>query len=146
MPVRSITLKLIVPRQAGQRAAAKALWTTHAVVNTATKYYETVLLEMRGQEYQTVAGEVSTEQVGEALLRRAQQAQDRNGRPDRPGDHGEICGLLHELYTHIVPSAVGRASDGKDITKVGVHKSSVEPTQAVPTHAHAYSVHNGSPV
>ena len=40
MPVRSFNLKLVVPRGSDDRMLRQALWTTHAEVNAATKYYE----------------------------------------------------------------------------------------------------------
>ena len=52
MPVRSFNLKLVVPRGSDDRMLREALWTTHAEVNAATKYYEERLLCLRAMPYE----------------------------------------------------------------------------------------------
>ncbi len=46
---RSITLRVHLSRRAANSHVAQALWTTHAEVNAAVRYYEARLLAMRQQ-------------------------------------------------------------------------------------------------
>ena len=52
MPVRSINLKMVVPRGRHDDGSAAALWTTHKAVNAGTRYYEELLLALRQRSYQ----------------------------------------------------------------------------------------------
>ena len=64
MPVRSFNLKLVVPRGSDDRMLREALWTTHAEVNAATRYYEERLLCLRAMPYEaTVDTEVNGRRV-----------------------------------------------------------------------------------
>src|SRR5689334_21769923 len=81
MPVRSIRLRLVVPRQPSELDAARALWSTHALVNEAVALYERMPL-LRGEAYsagaesysqtplagaEAGAGGVDRREAGEAL-------------------------------------------------------------------------------
>lgn len=57
MPVRSIKLKLILPRHEEASHVTRSLWTTHAAVNAAVAYYESRLLLMRAAPYATNDGQ-----------------------------------------------------------------------------------------
>lgn len=54
MPVRSIKLRLVVPRAQAKIQAAKALWSTHSLVNEAVAYYERMRWHVRRKERQIV--------------------------------------------------------------------------------------------
>jgi hypothetical protein len=57
MPVRSINLKLLIPRSEADTSLRQALWTTHAEVNAATKYYECQLLRIRADAFEAATDE-----------------------------------------------------------------------------------------
>ena len=103
---RSIKLKLVLPRAPEQAQACKALWTTHAAINAACRYYEEQLVAMRGLAYETRSGRVGEEQPVAVLLEQARAAQMRN-RNEVAGSDQEIVDLLQQLYADIVPSAIG---------------------------------------
>ena len=50
---RALNLKLVVPRGTQELTEARALWSTHDIVNRATRYYEDLLLLCRQRDYQT---------------------------------------------------------------------------------------------
>lgn len=109
MPVRSINLKIIVPRQEHGRDIRRALWTTHASVNEAVRYYEERLLLMRGRSYRNERDEtIAADTVQESLLTLIREAQRANGLPEPLGADGEVTELVRELYESIVPSSVGK--------------------------------------
>src|SRR3954469_6141529 len=97
MSVRSFNLKLVVPRGSADRVLREALWTTHAEVNAATRYYEERLLCLRAAPYEVTSATeengrrmVSLEEAEKAALSMARAAQranlDRdNGTLDVPG-------------------------------------------------------------
>ena len=109
MAVRTVKLKLIVPRATDQRQWARDLWTTHRAINEATHYYESRLLEMCGLGYR-----ISDEQtIGETevtnrFCERIRLARRANGRDTElsAAEWDEIRDLLHRLYLAIIPSAV----------------------------------------
>jgi hypothetical protein len=108
MPVRSLKLRLVVPRVDDRLEAARALWTTHAAINAAVAHYEVALLRLRGEAYQTTDCTVAREEVRSALLTDARAAQRRNVGRDQPGDDEEVLGLARRLYEAIVPAAIGQ--------------------------------------
>lgn len=106
MPIRSIRVKLVVPRGDDGRPLRQSLWATHDAVNAATKFYEQRLLLMRGQSYVTADGEVGEEAVLDELRLLIGEAKVRNGGEDDGQYHEEIK-LLRSLYERIVPSSIG---------------------------------------
>lgn len=80
MPVRSITVKLIVPRRSEGLPEACDLWSTHVAINRAVAYYEGLLLEIRGDSYQCSDDKlVNAEEVTAALDQRIREACRNNG-------------------------------------------------------------------
>jgi hypothetical protein len=121
MPVRSVNLKLVVPRNEDGRAVRMSLWTTHAEVNAATAYYERWLLLLRGQGYQgPQAGTdepaaVSTDDVQRQAVEAARAAQRANiarlsGDDADPGTNAEILAALRALFDLLAPEETGAAS------------------------------------
>jgi hypothetical protein len=78
MPVRTIKLKLVVPRGPERRETARALWATHAAINDAVRYYEDCLLSMRGGRYLERDGWIEQNSVRERLLVLIDAARNRN--------------------------------------------------------------------
>ena len=122
MPVRSFNLKLVVPRGSDDRMLRQALWTTHAEVNAATKYYEERLLCLRAMPYEATSDtEVNGRRVvvleeaeGAALCmaRVAQRANlDRDGdTTDVPGTDRDVLVAMRDLYRLIAPEQTGEGS------------------------------------
>ena len=102
MPVRSIRLRLVVPRQPSELDAARALWSTHALVNEAMAFYERMPL-LGGEAYSAGAESYSQASVREELLKQVHSAQARNG--GAGGNDEQIINLCRNLYVSIVPSA-----------------------------------------
>lgn len=108
MPVRSIKVKLIVPRghDAESTKKRRALWDTHAFVNEAVAHYEQLLLEMRqGDVY------VGEDVEGKPVIRQASewkgsliQRMCRNGM--RMETALGALPHLRALYEAIVPSVI----------------------------------------
>lgn len=111
MPVRSINLKIVVPRS-GDRAAAQALWTTHAEVNAAVAYYERLLLACRQTAYRMPDREVTEAEQTEAALQMIRAARLSNARAGLASDE-QALGLLRQLYVDIVPTATGGKGDAQ---------------------------------
>jgi len=117
VPIRSITLKLVIPRKTEKGIqAARDLFTTHCAVNKAVEYYEQHLLKMRGQGYHieddTFVSEETTGSQLESLIKAACQSNGRNS--PLPGDEiEEIKTLLRKLYEYIVPSSIGAKGDAQ---------------------------------
>ncbi|MBI1922408.1 MAG: type V CRISPR-associated protein Cas12b [Geobacter sp.] len=110
MPVRSLNLKLIVPRQQPRLNLAQDIWTTHVSINDATAYYESILLEMRGQGYELRDGvSVTDAEVVKRADVRIREVCKRNGRRSvlTKDELAEIRRQLRLLYEAIVPSSVG---------------------------------------
>lgn len=111
MPVRSIKLRLVVPRHPSELHAAQALWSTHRLVNEAVAFYERMLLLLRGEAYLSAGEVVSREAVRQELLKSAREAQARSGKTG--GTDDEIVGLARALYVALVPSAIGEQGDAQ---------------------------------
>jgi hypothetical protein len=103
MPVRSMRLKLVVPRQPSELDAAQALWSTHRLVNEAVAFYERMPLLLRGEAYSAGAESYSQASVREELLKHVHTAQARNG--GAGGNDEQIINFCRDLYVSIVPSA-----------------------------------------
>ncbi|HJU20621.1 MAG TPA: type V CRISPR-associated protein Cas12b [Stellaceae bacterium] len=123
MPVRSINLKLIVPRGVTGVDLRQSLWDTHAAVNAATRYYEERLLPLRGLLYELRADDTSqnerrqvpqaeVERQALALAREAQRANlARAGSANASlGSDQDVLTALQRLYAHIAPDETGEAS------------------------------------
>jgi len=120
MPVRSIKLKLVVPRTEAGRGLRASLWTTHEEVNAATRYYEQWLLVLRGLPYETAArgeqgGGVSADAIRAQALAAARAAQlanlERSGhQPEVVGTDDEVLDAMHQLFQLIAPDETGAAS------------------------------------
>ncbi|MDO9713752.1 type V CRISPR-associated protein Cas12b [Paracraurococcus lichenis] len=124
MPVRSFNLKLVVPRGPDGKLLREALWTTHAEVNAATRYYEERLLCLRALPYEVSASNEPSGQrmvaLGEAesaALRMARAAQranlDHDGDFDlfdAAGTDAEVLAALRDLYRLIAPDETGEGS------------------------------------
>jgi hypothetical protein len=102
MPVRSMRLKLVVPRQPSELDAAQALWSTHRLVNEAVAFYERMPL-LRGEAYSAGAESYSQASVREELLKHVHTAQARNG--GAGGNDEQIINFCRDLHVSIVPSA-----------------------------------------
>lgn len=116
MPIRSLKLKLVVPRQPDRLDAARSLWTTHAVINEAVRYYETRLLLMRGQRYLDRDGWKGEAEVRQDLTALVQAAQASNAVTE-PLDAAAALPLLAQLYTAIVPSALGEKGTAQNANR-----------------------------
>ncbi len=103
MAVRSIKLKMILPRGDSGERVRKSLWLTHSVVNNAVAEIERVLLLCRGRSYCTEDGVVSEEAVAEAAIGMARDLQAANGKPRAASDE-DVLTELRRLYEAIVPS------------------------------------------
>jgi hypothetical protein len=114
MVVRSIKLKMILPRGEEGRRLRESLWLTHSAVNQAAARIEEVLLLCRGREYSTTEGTVFAGKVAEAAITLARKVQAANGRPGVATDE-EILAALRQLYEAIVPSVV-LDSEGKPLS------------------------------
>jgi len=123
MPIRSILLKLALPRSSAPDAslARQALWCTHAEVNAATAYYQRALLLLRGAGFQTAATTLDDASAQRALLAQARRSQTDNltrngiaGTTIPPGDDQAVVNLLTELYAAIVPSMTGDGGRAQD--------------------------------
>jgi hypothetical protein len=114
MPVRSINLKLIVPRGVHDDGSAAAIWTTHREVNTATCYYEELLLVMRQRSYLTDDGSVEQADVVTAAEKLLDCASHLNGH--KPiADKAEALPLLRQLYEAMVPSSIGEEGNAQAV-------------------------------
>ena len=112
MPTRAIKLKLVVPRSKTESKLRQTIWTTHAEVNAAARYYESRLLMMRGQSYESREEKVSEEDVKSELLQMARNAQQQNlGR--NQGCDDEVADLLRRLYEAIVPASVDKEGNAQ---------------------------------
>jgi len=118
MGVRSIKLKLIVPRGEGGESAAKrgALWATHRFINSAVRTYEELLLEMRQGDVLTVDSQgdevvIPGDEWKQKLLGRLR------GRGVAEEAATEALPLFRTLYEAIVKSSVtkgqGQGQDGR---------------------------------
>src|SRR5690349_4673640 len=122
MPVRSFNLKLVVPRGPADSPLREALWTTHAEINAATRYYEERLLCLRGAPYEVsspaeASGRrlVTREQAEAAALELARTAQRANRSRQGedaglPGTDAEVIAAMHDLYRLIAPDETGEGS------------------------------------
>ncbi len=118
MPIRSIKLKLEIPRNAKEKQGRQDLWTTHQTINQAVNYYEEMLLTLRGHSY-TVSEceEVTEEEVHaklEVLINDARRRNNMTGAWTSEANAKAKQQLL-ELYAMIVPPAIG--GKGKGIAK-----------------------------
>ena len=116
MPVRSITVKLIVPRRKEGLPEARDLWSTHVAINRTVAYYEGLLLEMRGNSYQCSDDRlVTAEEVTAFFDQRIREACRSNGltRNLSGEELAVIRKLLRSLYEAIVPSSIGERGDAQ---------------------------------
>jgi len=105
MVVRSINLKMVLPRGEDGKRLRRSLWLTHSVVNQAVVEIENRLLLCRGQSYSTESGAVPAEDVAKAALAMARQVQSASGKVVVGSDE-EVLAALRQLYEAIVPSVV----------------------------------------
>jgi len=120
MPVRSYNLKLVVPRGSADRTLREALWTTHAEVNAATRYYEERLLRLRAEPYEVterterrIVGLEEAETAALCMARTAQRVNlDRAGSDTAniPGTEGDVLAAMRNLYHLIAPEKTGEGS------------------------------------
>ena len=122
MPVRSYNLKLVVPRGDDALSLRAALWTTHAEVNAATRYYEERLLLMRAAAYEIASADdasgrrlVTLAEAEAASLAMARDAQRANRArtqtaSDLPGTDAEVLAALRALYGLLAPDETGEGS------------------------------------
>lgn len=123
MPVRSFNLKLVVPRSPAGRELRVALWTTHAEVNAATRYYEERLLLLRACPYEILSNAtnaverktISLAEAEGASLGMARAAQALNiehaGQTSTgAGSDNEILAVLRDLYRLLAPDETGEGS------------------------------------
>jgi hypothetical protein len=112
MPVRSVNLKLVVPRT-GDLAAARALWCTHEEVNRAVAHYERILLACRQAPYRLRDAEETSEgQVTAAALDLVDAARSMNGYAGTV-PREEALSLLRRYYDARIPSGEGASGDAQ---------------------------------
>ena len=114
MSVRAVNLKLVVPRKPGGMNSARALWSTHDVVNRATKFYEQMLLLCRQQDYVTRdQAYTAADQLPELdkLIASARQRNAYSG----PDDLNPARDALRVLYETIVPPAIGKNGNAQAV-------------------------------
>ena len=106
MAVRSINLKMILPKGGEGRPLRENIWLTHQTVNEAVAELERILLLCRGRGYATGEDElISAEQVQTEALKWAREVQRANGKPNA-GDDAEVLTELGSLYEALVPSVL----------------------------------------
>jgi len=100
----------------------ESLWTTHAEVNAATRYYEERLLCLRAASYEIASATetngrrvVTLEEAEEAALCMARAAQRSNLARDGsvtkvPGTDSEVLAAMRDLYRLIAPEETGEGS------------------------------------
>jgi IS605 OrfB family transposase len=106
MPTRSIKLKLVIPRDSSAAAVSvrRALWTTHAYVNAAVRYYTELLLELRQED--VLLREGNEEKVVEAATWTERlRARLHTTRID-PARIESALAMCKQLYREIIPSTV----------------------------------------
>ncbi|WP_027186183.1 type V CRISPR-associated protein Cas12b [Desulfovibrio inopinatus] len=108
MPTRTINLKLVLGKNPENATLRRALFSTHRLVNQATKRIEEFLLLCRGEAYRTVdnegkEAEIPRHAVQEEALAFAKAAQRHNGCISTYEDQ-EILDVLRQLYERLVPS------------------------------------------
>ncbi|MDF1556263.1 MAG: hypothetical protein P1P84_24560, partial [Deferrisomatales bacterium] len=107
MPTRAITFKLIIPRDDAEEAvrARRAIWATHAFVNRATAYYETLLLEMRQRDVCVGVGEDGADRIVPGSDWQVRLCSRLTDRGLTSGQAEEALPLLRQLYALIVVSS-----------------------------------------
>lgn len=123
MPVRSINLRLVIPRSPAGAPLRRSIWTTHAEINAAARYYEENLLRLRAEGYEArPSGEaaeprrVSLEEAkGLALAtgraaQRAIRGKTESADTTVTGSDSDVVSALQSLYRRIVPTETGAAS------------------------------------
>ena len=105
MALRTIQLRLVVPKKPEKNQQTLALWATHDTINRAAGYYEQQMVLIRQREYETENGIVSAAEVSVELARLVRAASPL-GKAPTGDDLNEACTLLRELYEHIVPSTI----------------------------------------
>jgi hypothetical protein len=122
MPVRSINLKLLIPRGDAHASVRQTLWATHAEVNAATRYYEEQLLALRAAPYERgqtspdqPARKVTLEEARALALSVARARQSENLR--RAGSTSTVVGsdedvlaAVNDLYRRLLPEETGEGS------------------------------------
>jgi hypothetical protein len=93
MPVRSIKVKLIVPRSEEKRPLRQALWTTHRLFNEGVRYYMKWLLRMKGEP----RPEADLNDPSGELLRQCRKVIPRNGSSADASDE-QLLKLFSQFY------------------------------------------------
>ncbi|MBM3539290.1 MAG: hypothetical protein FJX55_15845 [Alphaproteobacteria bacterium] len=122
MPVRSINLKLLIPRDDSHASLRQTLWVTHSEVNAATRYYEEQLLALRAEPYERgqtssnqPASKVTPEEARALALSvaRARQAENlrRAGSASTVvGSDDDVLAAVNDLYRKLLPEETGEGS------------------------------------
>lgn len=122
MPVRSINLKLLIPRDDAHASLRQTLWVTHSEVNAATRYYEEQLLALRATPYERgqtspdqPANKVTPEEARALALSvaRARQAENlrRAGSASTVvGSDDDVLAAVNDLYRKLLPEETGEGS------------------------------------
>jgi len=118
VPTRTVHLKLVVPRDAGEEATQlrRALWATHCFMNEAIAFYEGLLLEMRQEDVLVKEGDAERRIAGEEWRERLEQRLGRNGisRADRQGVLDRLQDVYRSIVKSNVKSASGSAQDSRE--------------------------------
>ena len=126
MSVKSIQVKLVIPRSQRGEAIRRAAGTTHLIHNAGVRYFMEQLLCLRQEDvYEDHESGKPTKRADEfqkELIEIARSAQKRNGILNKGTDE-EILKLLREVYKQVVPASIGEKGDG--IKGVGVIDRSV---------------------
>jgi len=120
MSVKSIAVKLVIPRSPGGVAIRRACAETHIIHNAGVRYFMENMLWLRQEDIYEDRDSVRPTRTRsfcqERLLRLAREVQRRNGFGKKASDP-EILRLLRGVYEQIIPAAIGESSDNQAIAR-----------------------------
>ncbi len=120
MSVKSIQVKLVIPRSQRGEAIRRAAGTTHLIHNAGVRYFMEQLLCLRQEDvYEDHESGKPTKRADEfqkELIEIARSAQKRNGILNKGTDE-EILKLLREVYKQVVPASIGEKGDNQSIAR-----------------------------
>lgn len=113
--IRSIKLKLVVPRNNDELQIRKNLWLTHQLLNDASKFFSQYFLLLRGRSYleKSSKGDLIShdeKSVQEDCLKWLRSVQSANG--GKCGSDEEVLIACRKLYELLVPSSISPESEG----------------------------------
>ncbi len=120
MSVKSIQIKLVIPRSQSGDAIRRAVGTTHLIHNDGVRYFVEQLLRLRQEDVyeDNESGEPTrrADEFQKELIEIARSAQKRNGIPNKGTDE-EILELLGKVYKQVVPASIGEKGDNQSIAR-----------------------------